>query len=629
MEGAGSENEVLLGAIFQTTAVAIGVSRNGVHRLVNPAYLRMFGYDDAEELVGTPILPLVAPEERERIAEKVRRRTAGLEPEGVYVTRGLRRDGVAFDMEVQVANYTFAGEIYTLVLLRDVTEERAAHAALRDGHEFYRALFEQNTAVKFLTDPETLCLVDANDAAAAFYGYPRERLRGAPLSLLNPMQPADMRPAVAAILAGNLRSFTIPHRLADGRMRTVEVHSGPVRVGGRTLMFSIVHDVTDRAELEAQLRQSQKMEAVGQLAGGLAHDFNNLLTVVTGHAELLERRAESDQLRHHAAEIRRHAMRAEDLTRQLLAFSRRQVMQPRVLDLAEAVRELEGLVRRLVGERVDLVVDAKPGRWVAADPGQIQQVVLNLAVNARDAMPDGGKLLLRVGELQAPTPAAPDGLPAGDWAVLEVTDTGHGMDDATRARVFEPFFTTKDKQKGTGLGLATVYGIVSQSGGRVTVRSAPGEGATFTVLLARVPRPERAPEPPPSVPPVEAGRPGRHVLLLAEDDDGVRGFLRERLSGMGYTVLDGRDGEDALRVARAYPGVIHALVTDVVMPRLTGPALYDALAAERPGLKVVFVSGYADGLLSREQLDRTGGVFLAKPFTGRALEALLVKLLGA
>jgi nitrogen-specific signal transduction histidine kinase/ActR/RegA family two-component response regulator len=382
---------------------------------------------------------------------------------------------------------------------------------------------------------------------------------------------------------------------------------------------------------EEQLRQAQKMDAVGKLAGGIAHDFNNLLMVIRGDSDLMLRRlASGDPLRSNAEGIREAADQAASLTRQLLAFSRKQVMAPSLVDLNGIVASIHAMLQRLLGETINLVTITAPDLGaVKADPGQMEQMILNLCVNARDAMPDGGRLTLRTANVDLDEAAAArwgDARP-GPYVMLEVTDTGVGMDEETRSRLFEPFFTTKEQGKGTGLGLSTVYGTVRQSGGHIAVESAPGRGSTFTVCLPRV----AAAAPPPEPRPVPAGpaprtraetrlTPGRgETVLLVEDAQRVRAVVREILEMSGYVVLEARHGAEALEVSRAHPGVIHLLVTDVVMPQMSGRELAQRLATLRPELKVLYMSGYTDDAIVRHGVLAAGIAFLSKPFTPDAL----------
>ena len=372
---------------------------------------------------------------------------------------------------------------------------------------------------------------------------------------------------------------------------------------------------------EEELRHSQKMEAVGRLAGGVAHDFNNLLTAIIGYAELIATRASSNTLAKQNAElIRKAGEQAATLTRQLLAFSRKQILQPKVIDLNELVVEMEKLLRRVIGERFDLQSqpEAESGR-VKADPSQIEQVVLNLGVNARDAMPRGGKLIIRTENVRLDHSAASQlsaSLKAGEYVMLSVTDTGAGMDEETMSHIFEPFFTTKGPGKGTGLGLATVYGIVRQTGGGISVESAPGKGSIFRIYLPQVSEPVDFTKSLPS--PVEKSE-NFETVLVVEDEDIVRELVCEVLEEQGYNVICARDGVEALSVAGAFDGTIHLLVTDVIMPHMNGHELAGKLSSLRADMKVLYVSGYSDNDIGDHGVLDPRYELLQKPFTPQTL----------
>jgi signal transduction histidine kinase/ActR/RegA family two-component response regulator len=389
-------------------------------------------------------------------------------------------------------------------------------------------------------------------------------------------------------------------------------------------------NITERRRLEEQLRQSQRLEAIGSLAGGIAHDFNNLLTVILGQSELLLRRTASDApALKRLEEIRKAGERAALLTRQLLAFSRKQVLIPEVLDPRTVVTDLASMLRRLIGEDVVLRTVVRPDvGMVTADRGQIEQVIVNLVVNARDAMPEGGTITVEVSNADlAPADAA--GLPAAApdrYVRLTVRDTGIGMDATTRSHAFEPFFTTKEKGKGTGLGLATVYGIVKQSGGSVSLDSEPGKGATFHVYLPRREGGAEATPPPAGLPPPP---PGTETVLLVEDEAMLRALSREVLEGSGYRVLEAAGGEEALRVAAAHEGTIHLLLTDVVMPGLNGRMVAERLAPSRPAMKVLYTSGYTDDAVFQRGVLPEGTAFIQKPFKTEDLTRKVREILDA
>jgi PAS domain S-box-containing protein len=437
-------------------------------------------------------------------------------------------------------------------------------------------------------------------------------------------------PAIAAhrkALAGATLSFEL-----DWQKRSFDCYVQPLRGADGNLIgvIGVALDVTDRKHLTDQLRQSQKMQAIGELAGGVAHDFNNLLMVVKGHAQLLLQRMPKDASLHHSVEqMEKAADRAASLTRQLLAFSRKQVLQPRVLDMNDVVGGMIKMFSRVIGENIEMafVPGANLGR-TKADPGQIEQVLLNLVVNARDAMPDGGRLTIETANVQLDHTYAAGHVTVepGPYIMLTVTDTGCGMDVETQSRIFEPFFTTKEAGKGTGLGLATVYGVVKQSGGYIWVYSEVGCGSTFKIYLPQVAEEVEAP-----VVASETGGSlaGTETILFVEDEQSVRELVRDYLRGEGYSVLDAGDGIEALQVAAAHNGPIHILVTDVVMPRLSGRDLAAKLSAERRNLKVLFISGYTDDTVVRHGVLDGGVAFLQKPFNLKALAEKIREVLKA
>lgn len=386
------------------------------------------------------------------------------------------------------------------------------------------------------------------------------------------------------------------------------------------LCLQNAREAIHRHKLENQLRQSQKMEAIGRLAGGVAHDFNNLLTIIIGYSELMLATPEpADDLHDNLGEIKKAAEQATQLTRQLLAFSRRQIVQPRVLDLNATIADMEKMLRRLLGEDIEMIVLFESSLLpIKADPGQIQQILLNLAVNARDAMPDGGKLILETYH-QTITAAAPRpflDMPDGAYAVLSVSDTGQGMSEETKAHLFEPFYTTKEQGKGTGLGLATVYGAVSQAGGFIEVVSEPGQGATFKIYVPQVDPTGALPRLP--VPPKES-QPSHETVLLVEDENALRALTRHILQRNGFQVLEAKDGMEAIKLCEQYAGPVHLLVTDLVLPQLNGRQLADRIMHTRPATKLLFVSGYEEEVLARTGLSKDSAIFLQKPFTPESL----------
>ena len=508
------------------------------------------------------------------------------------------------------------GEQIALAIERKRTEE-----ALRKSESVFRLLFSHNPLPTWLFDKETLQFLEVNDKAVEQYGYSREEFLQLRLTDVRPESDIPLlkkrveRPWGAVIPPAVWR-----HKRKDGRVFEAEITSHDLEFGGRRATLVVAQDVTERKHLEDQLRQAQKMEAVGRLAGGVAHDFNNLLMIVKGHSELLlQESVTNEKVRRKAEQIDKAADRATALTRQLLAFSRMQVLQPKVISLNSIVKELGHLLPRLIGEDVELLI--RTGDLlgpVRADANQIEQVIMNLAVNARDAMPNGGRLCIETSnaDLDSSCRTTHRVLTPGPYVLLTVTDTGTGMDAETQAHIFEPFFTTKEKGKGTGLGLATVYGVVKQSGGFIWVYSEPGKGTSFKIYLPRVEEAVEAPSP--TSIPAELPH-GSETILLAEDEQDVREITREFLALSGYTVLEAKDGIEALEAARNHMGKIDVLLTDMVMPGMSGRDLAAHLALLRRGIKVIFMSGYTEYSTTHYGGWDPSTVLLTKPFTRTAL----------
>jgi PAS domain S-box-containing protein len=506
---------------------------------------------------------------------------------------------------------------HALALHAEERQRWHAEAALRASEERFRALVENSSDALLLIDAEGR-VTYLSPSSVRHLGWKPEQMIGR--SIFDFLHPED-RELVGARMAETVdnpgKSIVVEVRFhhADGTWRIME-SVGVNRLADPAVAGIVVNarDITERRRLEAQLRQAQKMEAVGQLAGGVAHDFNNLLTAILGYCHLmLDEIPEGDPLRLDLLEIQSAGDRAASVTRQLLAFSRLQMLQPQVVDINTLVTQLEKLLRRLISEDVELVTALAPDlRPVTVDPASVEQILVNLAVNARDAMPTGGRLTIETANVDLDDTYAVThvAMTPGPYVMLAVGDTGEGMDAATRARVFEPFFTTKEQGKGSGLGLATVYGIVKQSGGYIWVYSEPGHGTMFKVYLAPTGSPSVA-QPAAR----DAGSAlGWETVLLVEDEDAVRALAREVLRRHGYVVLEARHGVDALRVAERHPDDIHLMVTDVVMPHMSGRELAQRLGTVRPKMKMLFMSGYADHMLMHDDL-APGAAFLQKPFT--------------
>jgi PAS domain S-box-containing protein len=589
----------------------------------NPAFAQMLGYSSFEELASRNLnAPDFEPQySRGQFTEKLEKegRITGLESEW------HRRDGsVILVRENARAIQDEAGRIlYYEGTAEDITERKRAEAALWESEERFRSLVQNATVGIYRTTPQGRILM-ANPTLIKMLGYANfEELAARNLEEQG-FDPGHPRRIFRELIErdGEVKGLEAAWVRQDGSTIFVRESARAARdASGNVLYYDgIVEDITDRKQLEQQLIQAQKMEAVGQLAGGVAHDFNNLLTIINGFATLLiQRTSLEDPRRGQLEEIVTAGERAASLTRQLLAFSRRQVLEPVVLDLNSLIANTEKMLRRLIGEDVEMVTTLQPdlGR-VKVDAGQIEQVIMNLAVNARDAMPKGGRLLIETSNVEIDENYARSHAPMmpGKYVMVVVSDTGCGMDQETQAHIFEPFFTTKEEGRGTGLGLATVYGIVKQSGGFIWVSSEPGRGSTFKVYLPRVE--EVAATAAPVEVPAEPAK-GSETVLVVEDEEGVRSLVCEMLASHDYKVLDAAGAAQALQVAEQHTKPIHLLLTDVVMPQISGKELVKRLCALHPETKVLYMSGYTDDAIVRQGNLEAGTSFLQKPFSPEAL----------
>ncbi|HJQ23668.1 MAG TPA: PAS domain S-box protein [Blastocatellia bacterium] len=586
---------------------------------INEAAVNHYGYS-RDEFLAMTVKDIRPPEEVPGLMEYLAKPAAGLDRAGAW--RHRKKDGRVIDVEITAHRLTFAGRPAELVLVNDVTERLTAEAALREAEEKYRSIFENAVEGIFQATAEGR-LISANPALAHMLGYDSPRELIASITDIEQQLYVESAPRCEGIVkllevGGVVRGFKIQLRRKDGNTIWVSASTRAVRDAGGTLLYyeGSVEDISEHKQLEEQLRHSQKMEAVGRLAGGVSHDFNNLLTAIIGYSDLMMMLLkEEDPLRHYVEEIRTAGDRAASLTRQLLAFSRKQVLQPRLLDINSLVTNVGKMLRRLVGEDIGFITLLRPeAGLINADPGQIEQVLVNLVVNARDAMPEGGKIVIETAsaELDKAYADLHVGVEPGDYVMLAVSDTGTGMDEKTQARIFEPFFTTKPTGKGTGLGLSTVYGIVRQSGGNIWVYSEVGRGTTFKVYLPRVT--EDAPEDE-SVSKPEPPLRGTETVLLAEDEEVVRRLAREVLEGYGYRVLEAGNGGAAFSACVGHDGPIHLLITDVVMPGMGGRDLANRLSRLRPEMKVLFMSGYTDDAIVHHGVLEAGIPFIQKPFS--------------
>jgi len=624
----------LLAAIVESTDDAIlSYDLDGILTSWNPAAERLYGYS-AEEMIGAHVARLVPPERPGEIPSILARIAAGERLEHLETTR-VTSDGREIEVTLTISPIRDRANrvVGASAIARESGSTARAEEALRDSEERFQGLLDATPAAVLMVEEDGR-VAYVNERAAGIFGHQRSELLGRPVEDLIPSRFRLRHPTHRSGYARDpaTRSMGQGRDLAglrrDGTEFPVEVGLSSFVSGERRYVIAVVADITARKALEERLHQAQKMESIGRLAGGVAHDFNNLLTVISGFADMLSLELpEGTPIQDDVAAIKGAAEQATALTQQLLAFSRRQILQPKVLDLNDSVRRLEPMLGRLIGEHIQL--DVRLGDRsgsVRVDPAQLEQVVLNLAINARDAMPDGGRLTIETQaiDLDPEYTLTRRDVSPGRYAMLTVADTGIGMDEATAQRIFEPFFTTKEMGHGTGLGLATIYGSVRQHGGHVAVESAPGKGSTFNVYLP-IADEQATPDGDTETGPLPRGN---ETILVVEDSPGVRELTRTVLVRQGYDVLIATRGDEAIATLEEVRGRIDLLVTDVVMPGLSGFALAGAAREMVPGLRTLFLSGYAEEALGPEARITGPDGFLAKPFTPDALARRVREMLG-
>jgi two-component system cell cycle sensor histidine kinase/response regulator CckA len=597
---------------------------------VNEGFTRLTGYAVSEVLGKTPReLGIWVEQQPHEENLKILQQEGQIQQEEF---RFRTKSGEIRHGQLSAVQLTLNGEPMMLSITHDITELKHTEEALRRSEADFRSLVENSPYGIYRVSPEGRLLL-ANPALAKMLGYESsvELLEVDALSGNPPAPSVCSQLLQESWLRNDFEPVESSWKRSDGKWITVLLTARPVfKNGGPAWMYLEVfaEDVTERRNLERQVLQAQKMEAIGRLAGGVAHDFNNLLAVILGHSELVaEHAAPGTKLENSAQAIRKAAERGASLTMQLLAFSRKQIVEPRILDMNVALVEMEKLARRVVREDIELRVKQGPrlGR-IRVDPGQFDQVIMNLIVNARDAMPTGGRLVLETANADLDESYAEQHLEvsAGQYVMLAVSDTGIGMDAATLSRVFEPFFTTKEKGKGTGLGLSTVYGIVKQAGGHIFAYSEPGAGTTMRVFFPRVEQPAETESA--AALKGQVAR-GTETILVVEDEMALRELTRDILSGAGYRVLDAGGVAEALRFVGNDGAGISLLLTDVVMPGASGRELAEQLKATHPNLKVLLMSGYSDEVLAHQGALEGAFALLQKPFTKKALLTRVRELL--
>jgi two-component system, cell cycle sensor histidine kinase and response regulator CckA len=595
---------------------------------VNQAAIDHYGYSQ-EEFLSMTLRDIRPEEDVPNLLEFVR------EDELSYATdagiwRHRTKDGRVIFVEILSRQLNFENHSASLVLAMDVSDRLRAEEALATSEEKYREFLENVSFGIYRSAPDGTFL-DVNPALVSMLGYEsKAELVRCNLNTDIYEKPEERAAILSRCGPYNRITGTIANfKKKGGAIITVSLDGKEIHKDGQVSHYEvIVEDITERRLLEDQLRQAQKMEAIGRLAGGVAHDFNNALGVITGYSELLQFKLRDDATLHkHASEILKAGMKAASLTQQLLAFSRKQNLRPQVLDLNSIVRDIEKMLRRLIGENIDLVhVSAPDLAKVMADPSQIEQVLMNLVVNARDAMPHGGKLRIETTntEVDESLTRRHKYLAPGKYVVLSVTDSGCGMDEKVMSQIFEPFFTTKALGKGTGLGLSTVYGIVKQSGGYITVDSAPNRGTRFSIYLPPTNRIAKTTATTDIAPPIPLGS---ETILLVEDEAALRELACSTLSAGGYTVLSAGSAESAITIAQRHGSRIHLVLTDVMLPGISGPNLVESLRISFPQIKTIFMSGYTDELLGEHGMLSPEIVVLQKPFSNKTLLTKMRELL--
>lgn len=637
-EEALRESEELYRSAFERSNDGIVITQGGRYVFINKVFLQTIGRR-MEDLLGNTLGAFVHPDDRERLADYTRRRRAGEPAPSNYELRIVRPDGTLVHVDISVIEVVYQGEKAFLAHLRDITERKNAEERLRQSEEKYRLLVDHAPAGIYQVDFRSQRFISVNDVMCQYTGYTREEFLALdPLNILTEQSLETFLKRMADVLAGIPVSDSVEYKIRgkNGREFWVLLHNSFLHENGRPVVSTVIaHDLTERRRaeeerdrLQMQLLQAQKMESVGRLAGGVAHDFNNILAAIMGYSEMaLLQTDPGSRLHKNLEEILKAARRSADLTGQLLAFARRQVTSPKVLNLNDTVGGMLKMLQRLIREDIELVWIPGHGLWnVKIDASQVDQIMANLLINARDAITGPGRVTIETHNMEVDEGfvCRHSDFSPGDYVLLSVSDTGCGMDRQTLAHVFEPFFTTKEVGKGTGLGLATVFGIVRQNDGFIHAYSEPGRGATFRIYLPRFAA-ETKPEP--GRREAKQAPRGAETILLAEDDKAVLELTRSLLETLGYRVVTAGTPDLAIRAIEEQRDSIHLLLTDVVMPGMNGKDLAGRLVSIRPGLKCLFMSGYPADVIAHHGILDEGVHFVQKPFSLQTLSEAVRRVL--
>jgi PAS domain S-box-containing protein len=620
-----------LAAIVESSDDAIiGKSLDGIITSWNKGAEQIYGYSTAE-MIGQSILKLIPPERHAEMKEILTSLREGKSIEYLETIR-LGKNGKAINVSLTMSPIRNSeGEVIGASTIgRDISERKRMEEALRQSEQDYYGLFDNAHDALLLFSIEDEIVLDVNKRACEIYGFSKSEFIGLSLDKISKDITKGKEHIRQTVERDEFYNYETVQFKKDGSEIHLEATGAVVNYKGGKALLSINRDITERKLLEEQLRQSQKMEAVGRLAGGIAHDFNNLLTAIIGYSQLALRVIQPDNpLRNNFEEIEKAGKRATSLTSKMLAFSRKQVIQPKVLNLNSIIAEMEKMMSRLIGEDIEIATFLPANLWnVKADLGQIEQVLMNLVVNARDAMPQGGKLTVETANVILDETYARQHLDveAGEYVLLAVSDTGIGMDSTIMSHIFEPFFTTKDASKGTGLGLSTVYGIVKQSCGHIWVYSEPNLGTTFKLYF---PRNTDLSESNEQKETALNARQGKETILIVEDEEAVRNLVCHILKALGYTVLEASNGVDALLYLEQHHDPIHLIITDVIMPLMSGREFADKALLKHQDIKVLFMSGYTNEAIAHHDVLDSVNAFIQKPFTTASLASKVREVLDA